>query len=105
VIGRSRRQSVAVVLYMRDNCHLCDLAHELILREARGCTYMTVDIESDDELVKRYGVRIPVVSVDGQDAAEGGLGQGVVRAAVRAAVRTKRRNHTKPRAPRWRFWA
>lgn len=105
MIRRQRRQSVAVVLYTRDNCGLCEQAHELIAREARGCTYMIIDIDEDDELAKRYGIRIPVVSVDGQDVAEGGLAPGVVRAAVRVAVRGQRSSHTKPRAPRWRFWA
>lgn len=75
------------------------------MREARGCTYMVIDIDSDDELVKRYGLRIPVVSIDGQGVAEGGLEPGVVRAAVRAALRATQRGHTEPRAPRWRFWA
>ncbi|MEX2533305.1 MAG: glutaredoxin family protein [Nitriliruptoraceae bacterium] len=102
---RQRRQSIAVVLYTRYNCDLCDQADELIVREARGCTYRIIDIDGDDELVKRYGIRIPVVSVNGQDVAEGALALGVVRAAVRAAVRTQRSPDTKPGAPRWRFWA
>ena len=33
--------------------------------------YRTVDIETDDDLLARYGHRIPVVAVDGVDRLEG----------------------------------
>lgn len=96
-----RRQAVTVVLFTREQCGLCDEARALIVREARGCTFRSVDIDSDDALLKRYGLRIPVVEVNGQEVAQGGLTKGVMRAAVRAA----QRQHAQPRAPRWRFWA
>lgn len=96
-----QRAAVTVVLYTRDQCPLCDSAYQLIASEARRCVVTVVDIEQDDELLKRYGMRIPVVSVNGQDIAEGNLGKGVVRAALRAV----RRSHRRARAPRWRFWA
>jgi hypothetical protein len=35
-----------------------------------GEPYDSVDIESDDELLRRYLERIPVVTVDGEEAFE-----------------------------------
>ena len=61
-----------VVLYSRPGCHLCDVARETILsqRERLGFEFTEVDIEADDELELGYGIRIPVVEVDGEEAFE-----------------------------------
>ena len=61
-----------VVLYSRPGCHLCDVAREAILslRERVGFEFQEVDIEGDDELELEYGIRIPVVEVDGEEAFE-----------------------------------
>ena len=47
------------ILYHTEGCHLCELAANL-LREAK-CQFIYQDICEDDELVARYGIRIPVV--------------------------------------------
>lgn len=61
-----------VVLYSRAGCHLCDVAREtiLLLRERRGFEFAEVDIEADEDLELEYGIRIPVVEVDGDEAFE-----------------------------------
>jgi len=61
-----------VVLYSRPGCHLCDVAREAILslRERVGFEFQEVDIEGDDELELGYGIRVPVVEVDGEEAFE-----------------------------------
>jgi glutaredoxin len=61
-----------VVLYARPGCHLCDEAREVILavRERRPFSFAEIDIESDDELLREYGIRIPVVTVDGEERFE-----------------------------------
>lgn len=61
-----------VVLYSRPGCHLCDVARQTIQsqRERLGFEFTEVDIEADDELELEYGVRIPVVEVDGEEAFE-----------------------------------
>jgi glutaredoxin len=61
-----------VVLYTRAGCHLCDVARETILslRERLGFEFEEVDIEADEELELEYGIRIPVVEVDGEEAFE-----------------------------------
>ena len=55
-----------ITLYGRPGCHLCDEARAVLDRV--GEPYIDVDIESDDELFKRYLERIPVVAVDGVEA-------------------------------------
>jgi hypothetical protein len=47
------------ILYGTEFCHLCDEA-EAVLREV-GIAAEYVDIAEDDELLERYGVRIPVL--------------------------------------------
>jgi Glutaredoxin-like domain (DUF836) len=61
-----------VVLYSRPGCHLCDEAREVVLAvlERHPFLFEEVDIEGSDELVRDYGIRIPVVSVDGEEAFE-----------------------------------
>jgi glutaredoxin len=57
--------SARLVLYSRPGCHLCDDAR--VVLERVGEPFDEVDIESDDELLKRYLERIPVVVLDGQE--------------------------------------
>jgi glutaredoxin len=57
-----------LTLYSRPGCHLCDDARAVL--ERAGEPFEEVDIETDDELHKRYLERIPVVAVDGVDAFE-----------------------------------
>ena len=54
-----------LTLYSRPDCHLCDDARAVLQRI--GEPFDEIDIESDDELFKRYLERIPVVALDGQD--------------------------------------
>jgi glutaredoxin len=54
-----------LVMYSRPGCHLCDDARVVLLRV--GEPFDEVDIESDDELLKRYLERIPVIALDGEE--------------------------------------
>jgi hypothetical protein len=56
-----------VVLYEREGCHLCGVALEVIekVRATHPFELERVDIDTDDRLIRDYGVRIPVVDVDG----------------------------------------
>ncbi len=74
-----------VVVYTRDRCGLCRRAEAVVAREARRARVRLVDIDTDDDLVRRFGLRVPVVAVDGVEVAEGEVPRGVVRRAVRAA--------------------
>ena len=61
-----------VVLYSRPGCHLCDVAREAIerVRGALPFAFDEVSIEGDDRLELDYGIRIPVVTVDGEERFE-----------------------------------
>jgi glutaredoxin len=76
-----------VIVYTRAGCGLCRRAEELVSREARRAQVQHVDVDTDETLVRRYGVRVPVVAVDGVEVAELEVAPGTVRRAVRAARR------------------
>lgn len=57
-----------VTLYGRPGCHLCDDARAVLDRV--GHPYRDVDIEQDDDLLKKYLERIPVVTLDGDELFE-----------------------------------
>ena len=58
-----------VIVYSRPGCHLCDEAKAAI--KLADCdssfTLEEVNIESDDELLKKYKYDIPVVTIDGKE--------------------------------------
>ncbi len=82
-----RRPRPEVVVYTRAGCGLCRHAERLVAAEARRAEVRHVDVDSDPDLVQRYGVRVPVVCVDGREVAELQVEPGQVRRAVRAARR------------------
>lgn len=51
-----------IILYHHPECHLCDEAEALLHAAGLGQHYKKVDIESDLELMKRYGIYVPVVA-------------------------------------------
>jgi glutaredoxin len=61
-----------VVLYSRAGCHLCDAARDVLLAERSRTPFELeeVDVAGDDELEREYGIRIPVVKIDGQERFE-----------------------------------
>ena len=57
---------MALILYQRDDCHLCDLALE-VLATARTPAFHSVFIDEDPILEQRYGLRVPVMRDDVRD--------------------------------------
>lgn len=57
-----------VRLYGRAGCHLCDQARAVVARVCAdlGESFEEVDVDSDPELVARYGEEVPVTLVDGR---------------------------------------
>jgi hypothetical protein len=49
-----------LILYQRDDCHLCDLALA-VLAQARSPEFESVFIDHDANLELRYGERVPVL--------------------------------------------
>ena len=60
---------VAVRMYSRRTCGLCDEARAVILGVGRGVpmSFDEVFIDGDDDLERRYGLRVPVVEVAGEE--------------------------------------
>jgi len=83
VIGARHRPRI--VVYTRERCGLCRRAEVVVAREARGAEVHHVDIDADADLIRRYGMRVPVVVVDDVEVAEVEVPRGAVRKAVRAA--------------------
>jgi hypothetical protein len=63
---------MALTLYSRPGCHLCDEMKAVIERVAdtTALTVDVIDISTDAELESRYGLEIPVLLVNGKKAAK-----------------------------------
>jgi glutaredoxin len=74
-----------VLMYARPGCGLCDEAREVIMAERARTPfeYREVDVSGDDALELEYGIRIPVVLVDGRELFEIAVDAGRLAEAVR----------------------
>ena len=88
---RSRPRPRELVLYTRVRCGVCRTAEARVHREIRltlpwrrpSVRLVDVDADPDGEgLAERYGVRVPVVVLDGIELSELELAPGVVRRAL-----------------------
>jgi hypothetical protein len=59
-------------MYSRTTCGLCDEAREVILAAhiEHPFEYQEVFVDDDDDLERAYGLRVPVVLVDGDEQFE-----------------------------------
>jgi hypothetical protein len=69
-VGRHPKR--VVVLYTRPGCHLCDEARVCILQAAERIDFRfeEISVEGSPALERAYGIRVPVVVVDGQEEFE-----------------------------------
>lgn len=58
-VGKLKTRAKVVSLYTRAECHLCELAKQLL--DDSGIACEAVDIEADLNLIRKYGNHIPVV--------------------------------------------
>jgi hypothetical protein len=75
-----------VTLYERRECHLCEEARLLMDALIGPDRYERVDIDASDDLVLRYGFRVPVLAVDGVDRLEAPLADDDLRALLAEIV-------------------
>ena len=75
---------VALTLYGKAGCHLCEEAREAIEAVAaeRRLELSEVDVSLDPRLNARYGERIPVLAIDGEEVFELGVGEEELRAEL-----------------------
>jgi len=88
---RSRPRPRELVLYTRVRCGVCRTAEARVHREIRltppwrrpSLRLVDVDADPDGEgLAERYGVRVPIIVLDGIELSELELAPGVVRRAL-----------------------
>jgi glutaredoxin len=75
-----------ITLYERSECHLCEEARQVMDALIGPDRYARVDIDTSDELVVRYGFRVPVVAVDGVDRLEAPLTADELRSLLRGSL-------------------
>jgi glutaredoxin len=63
---------IRVTLYGKPGCHLCEDARAVVeaVRVERGFELEEIDVSLDPLLFRRYGERIPVLLVAGEQAFE-----------------------------------
>ena len=63
---------VTVTMFSRERCGLCDEAREVIeaVRADVPFRYEEVRIDGDEALERTYGLRVPVILVDGEEEFE-----------------------------------
>jgi glutaredoxin len=59
---------IEVSVYSRSNCHLCEVALEVIseIREDIEFTVTKILIDGNSELEERYGEQVPVILINNQ---------------------------------------
>ncbi len=59
-----------VVVYSRKGCHLCEIVKESLTKLSRNAAFhwREVDVDTDDELRRRFTDEVPVVFIDGRKA-------------------------------------
>ena len=85
--------SRAVLLYMKPDCHLCEIARGWLedfaadLDQFAPLTLDEIDIRRDPAVFDEYRYRIPVILVDGTIVAEGRMDDAAQLALTRALMK------------------
>ncbi len=74
--GAPDRAPLSVTLYTRADCPLCDEMKAELARARTDIAYVLHerDIAGDPELLRRHGLSVPVLEIEGRIAFEGRLG-------------------------------
>ena len=73
-----------VTVISRDDCHLCEVAKEVVraVDADLHVGWTVVDVDADLELRQRYTDKVPVILVDGVPVAFWGIQEAHLRAAL-----------------------
>lgn len=73
-------------MYTRAGCHLCDEAWAVLESERAwfGFRLSQVDVDTDTSLADRYGLEVPVVTVDGEVRFRGRVNVVLLRRLLRS---------------------
>lgn len=73
----------SLILYTRQQCPLCDTAHELLSRYRDWLPQVVeVDIDDDPELQRRFDTMVPVVEFDGKIRFRGRISEVLLRRLI-----------------------
>lgn len=75
-----------LLLYTRSECPLCEeMLHALqAMPEIGGCSLELADVDADPEARRRYGLKVPVLLMDGELVCHGRLDPAELRKALAA---------------------
>jgi thiol-disulfide isomerase/thioredoxin len=79
------------VLFTRMNCHLCDDAHQVLVKFQNdyGFPLECVDVDSEPCLREQYGLTVPVVAVNGKERFRGQVNVVLLRRFLIAEARNQ----------------
>jgi len=85
-VGRAKQSRIAVVLYTRAGCHLCDDAKRLLEKytESHGLTVTEIDIDHDPTLKAQFDLCVPVVEINGKVRFRGTVNEVLLRRILNA---------------------
>ena len=77
---------IALTIYSRPGCHLCDDMKAVVARVARSTVLSIeeVDISSDPALEAQYGLEIPVLLLEGKKVAKYRIAEAELRRLLHA---------------------
>lgn len=69
-MAAKNRVMVTVTIYSKKDCHLCDVAKEILLkiRQEHPFSLTEIDIEKNKAAFEKYKYLIPVIEIDGEKA-------------------------------------
>lgn len=72
---------IRVDVYSRAECHLCDVAWDLLerYRERHRLEMQKIDVDADPALRAAYGERVPVIVIDGKERFFGRIDEVLLR--------------------------
>lgn len=74
-----------VVIYTREECHLCDVAKDTLHRFGQWLPEIEeIDIEEDEELREKYAELIPVIEIDGRERFRGVVSEMLLKRLIEA---------------------
>lgn len=75
-----------VTLYVRDGCHLCEVARDVVAAVCAelGESFVEVDVDAESGLAARFDEEVPVTFVDGRQHDFWRVDPDRLRAALRA---------------------
>ncbi|MEX0716827.1 MAG: glutaredoxin family protein [Planctomycetaceae bacterium] len=83
---RPGRRFERVLLYTREECHLCDHARDSLWKYAAWLPPLEeVDVDADPQLVERFDTCVPVVEIDGKVRFRGRIDEILLRRLIENA--------------------